>query len=119
MGGTTAPDLYGGHKDGSWGLQVEEALEAMEVGSMTSDARGQTFYLKNDKQTVLSQGVLDYQSDRKRPSKGGKDWSMATADLDWTHLDSFLARHAERTQRYIDATFDKASNSLTWYIYRI
>ena len=44
---------------------------------------------------------------------------MATADLDWTHLDSFLARHAERTQRYIDATFDKASNSLTWYIYRI
>ena len=60
------------------------------------------------------QDLLDYQPGRKREShakkRGDWDWDDSnTNQIDFKKVDKFLAKHAKKTQRYIEATFERVT----------
>ena len=62
------------------------------------------------------QDLLEYQPGRKREShaKKKRDWDWAesnTNQIQFESLDKFLLKHAKKTQRYIEATFERVKNN--------
>ena len=60
------------------------------------------------------QDLLDYSPGRKRRShkmkKSDKDWEdYNTNQVDWAKLETFIAKHAKKTQRFVQDTFSRVT----------